>query len=217
MSTSSLLHWLREVDANKRTSRWAGGSVAHPKFERSSVHRKALLAIMESLIPKGTVQFGKRVQNLEPNHANGKKVRLSFQDGEVIEADIVIGCDGIKGMSRRAVLESRWPEEVASKYNHTYVYRGIAPMEEAKQRVGIKAQDAKWWMGEKKGWTMYPISMGVEVNIVCFMYDEGEWTGQQTTREVSREEMTVEFTAFDKRLQSMLEVSELFPNQRIRY
>jgi salicylate hydroxylase len=185
---------------------WNGGSVSHPRFERSSAHRKALLAIMESLIPSGTVKFSKRVRTLEQK-SKSDKVTIEFEDDAIVEADIVIACDGIKGLSRKVVLESRWPEEVAAKYVHTYVYRGIAPMEDSKRRVGIKGQDAKWWMGPRKGWTMYPISGGTEVNIVCFMYDEKPWEGVQAAREVTREEMEAEFVGFDNRLQSMLEVS----------
>lgn len=78
------------------TEDWTGGSVAHPKFERSSAHRKALLEIMKSLIPEGTVKFNKRVMKLE--EGPGPKVTVTFKDGESVEADIVIGCDGIKGM-----------------------------------------------------------------------------------------------------------------------
>lgn len=191
------------------TSDWHGGSVGHPRFERSSAHRKALLGIMKSLIAEGTVRFNKRVSRLiqEP----GPRVAIHFQDGEVVEADIVVGCDGIKGMSRSAVLGSRYPEEVAAKYNHTYVYRDIAPMEEAKKRFGCYAQDARWWMGKGKGRTIYPISKGTEVNIVTFMHDANEWTGQQATKEVTREEMLSEFTEFDHRVQAMLHVSPGLP------
>jgi salicylate hydroxylase len=188
---------------------WRGGSVGHPEFERSSAHRKALLEIMKSLIPAGTVVFNKRIVNLE--QTPGSKVAIAFQDGTNVEADIVVGCDGIKGISRRAVLESRYPEEVRAKYNHTYVYRGIAPMEEATKRIGSYAEDARWWMGKGRGWAMYPISKGTEANIVAFVYDENEWEGEQAAKAVTREEMLAEFTEFDPRLQALLDVSINFP------
>lgn len=196
------------------TESWHGGSVGHPNFTRSSAHRKALLDIMKSLIPPGTVEFNKRVMTLEQKQTG--KVAMHFDDGSIVKADIVIGCDGIKGMSRRAVLESRYPAEVPAKYNHTYVYRGIAPMEEAKKRVGSYAEDARWWMGPRKGWTMYPISKGTEVNIVAFMYDEDDWTGEQAATEVPRKEMLAEFENFDHRLQKMLDVSKTIESRSHR-
>ncbi|KAF4626969.1 hypothetical protein G7Y89_g11187 [Cudoniella acicularis] len=181
---------------------WRGGSVGNERFERSSAHRRALLEVMRNLIPEGTVRFGKRVVGIAQL---GGEVELRFEDGEVVVADVVVGCDGIKGMTRKVVLQSRFPEEVAAKYTNTYAYRGIAPMEEAKEIVGDYAKDAKWFMMEKRGWAMYPISKGEEVNIVAFIYDENPWMGEQAAREVSREEMLSEFEEFDRRLFKLLD------------
>ncbi|KAN0094096.1 putative salicylate hydroxylase [Hyaloscypha variabilis] len=170
---------------------WKGGSVGHERFERSSAHRKALLEVMKTLIREGTGKVG--------------KVEMRFGDGDVVLVDALVGCDGIKGMTRRAVLQDRYPEEVAAKYTNTYVYRGIAPMEEAREIMGEYAEDARWWMMEEKGWAMYPISEGREANIVAFIMDRKPWVGEQASREVSREEMLSEFVGYDKRLQRLLE------------
>lgn len=196
------------------TETWKGGSISHPKFTRSSAHRKALLEIMEKLIPVGTVKFNKRV--VQVAQSPEKKVFVTFTDGEIIEVDAVIGCDGIKGMTRRVVLESRYPEEVAAKYSNTYVYRGIAPMEDAKRIIGHYAENAKWFMREGRGWTMYPISKGKEANIVVFIQDNNPWIGEQAAREVSREEMLAEFEQFDHRLKKLgSEVSSNFSSERL--
>jgi salicylate hydroxylase len=191
------------------TGSWQGGSISHPKFTRSSAHRKDLLEVMKSLTPEGTVKFNKRVVQIEQK--DGATVQLSFSDGEVIQVDAVVGCDGIKGVTRKAVLESRYPEEVAAKYSNTYVYRGIAPMEDARKRIGHLANDARWFMLEGRGWAMYPISRGEEVNIVAFIQDNNDWEGEQASREVPREEMLAEFVHFDERLRSLLTVGSHLP------
>jgi salicylate hydroxylase len=191
------------------TEKWQGGSVSHPKFERSSAHRKALLEIMKSLIPEGTVRFNKRVTRME--QIPGSKVLVHFEDGTTAKVDVLAGCDGIKGMSRRVVLESRYPEEVAAKYNHTYIYRGIAPMGEAVTRCGVYAEDARWWMGKGVGWAMYPISKGTEANIVIFIHDPYDWAGKQATKEVSREVLLADCATFDHRLRALLDVSVAVP------
>jgi 2-polyprenyl-6-methoxyphenol hydroxylase-like FAD-dependent oxidoreductase len=166
--------------------------------------RKALLEVMTKLVPEGTVRFNKRVAEVR-NLAG--RVEMRFEDGEVVVVDALVGCDGIKGMTRRAVLQERYPEEVAAKYTNTYVYRGIAPMEEARKIMGSYAEDARWWMMEEKGWAMYPISQGKEVNIVAFMMDRKSWAGEQVAKEVAKEEMLKEFVEYDKRLQRLLDVS----------
>ncbi|KAG9248599.1 putative salicylate hydroxylase [Calycina marina] len=184
---------------------WYGGHIGDPKFTRSSAHRKSLLGVMKSLIPEGTVKFNKRVTHISQPR-EGKGVYLEFHDGEIIKVDTVVGCDGIKGMSRRAVLGSRYPEEVASKYAKMYVYRGIAPIEEAKAIIGSVAENAKWFMAPRRGWAMYPISDGREANIVAFIQDINPWVGEQVARECPREEMLAEFTKFDHRLQKLAEL-----------
>lgn len=188
---------------------WTGGSVGHEDFERSSAHRKALLEIMKGLIPEGSVKFNKRVvEVLQRIGTSG--VELLFADGKKVVADSVVGCDGIKGMTRGVVLGERWPEEVRAKYCNTYVYRGIAPMEDAKRIIGSYAEDARWWMGKGTGWAMYPISQGREANIVAFMQDKNAWSGEQAAKEVTREEMEAEFADFDNRLKGLLVVSLTF-------
>ncbi|PGG99241.1 hypothetical protein AJ79_08633 [Helicocarpus griseus UAMH5409] len=182
---------------------WHGGSVSHPKFERSSAHRKALLEVMKSLIPKGTVNFNKKV--LRVDQTEGKKVYLTFCDGEILGFDAVIGCDGIKGLTRGVVLAKRYPEEIAAKYCNTYVYRHICTMKEAKRILGPYAENAKWYMREGRGCVTYPISKGEEVNIVVFMRDEKPWKGEQAAVEVSREEMLSDFKGFDQRLVMLLD------------
>lgn len=186
-----------------REPKWTGGHVGHENFTRSSAHRKDLLDIMQSLVPESTVRFNKRVVKIRQEE--GQRVKIDCTDGELIEVDAVIGCDGIKGMSRKEVLGSRWPEEVPAKYAHTYIYRGIASMVEAKKIMGSYAEDAKWFMSEGRGCAMYPISKGKEVNMVAFIEDKKDWEGPQVTREVSKAEMDEEFQDFDIRLKTLLE------------
>lgn len=186
---------------------WNGGSVSHPRFIRSSAHRRDLLEVMESLIPEGTVRFNKRVVKVEnpPAGTKGGKVSLFFADGEVVKVDGVLGCDGIKGMTRGVVLEPTHPEEIASKYCHTYVYRGIAPMAEAQKLIGKYAEDAKWFMSKGHGCAIYPISRGKEVNIVVFIHDKNPtWEGEQVARPVSREVMLAEYEEFDEGFKKLL-------------
>ncbi|KAL3422833.1 salicylate hydroxylase [Phlyctema vagabunda] len=189
------------------TDDWQGGSVGHAAFTRSSAHRKDLLEIMQKLVPENTVRFCKKVLGLRniDNKSEGKKVEIAFEDGEIVKFDAVIGCDGIKGMTRKVVLQESYPEQVAPKYNHVYIYRGIASIEQAKEIIGIYAEDARWWMKEGTGWAMYPISEGKEVNIVAFVQDKNVWEGEPIAKDVPREVMMKEFEGYDQRLVKLLD------------
>lgn len=120
--------------------------------------------------------------------------------------DAVVGCDEIKGVTRRVVLEMEYPEEIVAKYCHPYFYRNIVPMQEAKLILGSYADNAKWFMGEGRRCVMYAISKGEEVNVVVFIRDERPWVGEQAAMRVSREDMLSDFNGFDKRLLDQLDV-----------
>lgn len=181
---------------------WMGKTWGSPVYERTSAHRKALLDIMTSLIPRETVKFNKRVQHLEQKCG---KVVLTFSDGEVVEASAVIGCDGIKGATRRAVLGQRYPDQVEPTYSGKYVYRSIVPMEEAKKILGRHAGDAKMFMGPKANFATYPISKGTQYNVVAFRRNP-VWRHNEMTQEVTREEMVADFSHCDQRLVKLLDV-----------
>jgi hypothetical protein len=79
-------------------------------------------------------------------------------------------------------------------------------MDNARDVIGHFAEDARWFMKKSRGWAMYPITQGKEVNIVAFVQDGNDWVGDRSAREVSREEMLKDFEEFDRRLFKLLDV-----------
>ncbi|CZT21661.1 related to salicylate 1-monooxygenase [Ramularia collo-cygni] len=182
---------------------WEGGRVGGEGFKRCSAHRRDLLNVMKNLIPEGGVVFGKRA--VEMRQLGDKGVEVGFEDGERIIVDAVLGCDGIKGFSRGVVLQDEDEEEVRGKYCGMYIYRGILPMQDAKEILGRHAGDAKWFMGEGKGVAIYPISKGREENFVFFIKDDGEeWKGKQEAVACTKEEMRRDLQGMDERLVKLL-------------
>lgn len=183
---------------------WMRGLVGAPYFERSSAHRKDLLDIMVNFIPNGTVVFDKKAVEVKDA---GEKVIIEFADGEQILVDAVIGADGIRGISRRAVLGASAPQLVSPKYTGTYAYRDILPMEEAKQILGSHAGNAKWFMGNGKGMVTYPISKGTQFNFVFFVSESClEWREKSgSSVPCAKEEMVEDLKDFDSRLKRLLD------------
>ena len=181
---------------------WHRGLIGAEYFVRSSAHRKDLLNIMKSLVPDGIVRFNKRADEIVQT-ADG--VSILFQDGETIAVDALVGCDGIKGATRKAVLQDRYPDEVAAKYCNMYIYRGILPMADAKAILGTHAGDAKWFMSKGKGVAIYPISKAKEENFVFFISHPEGWTGKQEPVPCSKEDMVEDLAGFDERLIKLLD------------
>ena len=182
---------------------WTRGLVGAPYFTRSSAHRRDLLNIMEQFVPRDTIKFEKRAKTISQSD---KGVTIKFFDGEVVAFDALIGCDGVKGMTRQVVLGDIAPEQVAPRYTGVYSYRGIIPMKKAKEILGTHAGDAKWFMSKGKGMALYPITQGEEENFIFFIVDTRQ---TRLTTDVavpcSKYEMLQDLQDFDPRLRQLLD------------
>lgn len=183
---------------------WEGAPVGSKDFTKSGAHRKDLLDIMKQRFPTTNVRFSKRAVEVRQS---GRKVRILFADGEVVEADAVVGCDGGKGVTRPAVLATDYPEHVAAKYSGRYVYRAVIPPGEAQKALGKYAGDGKMFLGPGHYLAMYRMSGG-RSNLVASRQKGEPWTHSQWTEEVTREEMLADFDGCDPRLVKLLEVSD---------
>lgn len=199
---------LMEEGLGKGEPWWGHGEWGAQNFERTGAHRKDLLDIMTSFIDSKRVRFNMRVAEMKQE---GAIVMLMFEDGSTTQHAAVIGCDGVKGLSRRVVLESRYPECVEPQYTGKYVYRAIVPMADAKQIMGDLATDAKMFMSKSANLSTYPISRGEKMNVVAFKRDPEPWTYPEFNYEVAREDMVKDFEMNrpDPRLLKLLDVSVL--------
>lgn len=190
---------------------WVPAPFGASCYQRTSAHRRDLLDILTSMIPRETVRFSKRVKTIEQRE---DRVLITFEDGEVAEASAVVGSDGAKGPTRKFVLEEQFPEEVAATYSGKYVYRSIIPMQDALQILGDHAGDGKSFIGHNVNFITFPISKGTQCNLVAFKLTDEPWTHDQWTRRVTKEQMMADFAhGVDKRLVKLLEVRQ-FPSAR---
>lgn len=187
---------------------WLRGLVGAPYFERSSAHRKDLLDIMVGFIPSGTVEFNKKAVEVKQER---DRVVVTFADGQQVTADAVVGADGIRGISREAVLADTAAVLVPPKYTGTYAYRGIIPMEDAKRILGKHAGNAKWFMGHGRGVVTYPISQGAQMNFVFFVREGRDTWDDRTGSSVpcTKEDMLNDFVDVDMRLKMLLDWAQL--------
>lgn len=185
---------------------WGRGEWGAPYFERTGAHRKDLLDIMTSFIDRGVICFGRAITGIEQRH---DQVGLTFADGQKAYHAAAIGCDGIKGLTRRVVLGHRYPEYVEPRYTQKYVYRAVLEIEQAKEILGDLATDAKMYMGKNSNLSTYPISKGKQINVVAFRRDSSLWEHDENTQIVEKETMLEDFAdvTLDDRLLKLLEVS----------
>lgn len=115
----------------------------------SRVHRAHFLDQLVKLVPKSIARFGKQLNNIFEKE-DGELV-MSFNDGTTAEADVVIGCDGVKSRVRRIIVGESDPSAYPA-YTHKYAYRGLIPMEKATEAVGEeRAQNRCLYVSLRKG------------------------------------------------------------------
>ncbi|KAI4718772.1 monooxygenase [Aureobasidium sp. EXF-10727] len=184
---------------------WFGKSAwGHPDFDRKSAHRKALLEIMTSFIPIENVKFNKYLKSIE-QHPD--KVVLRFADGQVAEASVLAGADGIKSIVREHVLKPSFPNEIAPVYADAYCYRAVIPMAEAYPILGDLTNVAKFYFGHDRSAVTYRITGGEEFNFLFCVADAKPWTLEKAvTEKTTHEAMMADFegSGVDPRFRELL-------------
>jgi 2-polyprenyl-6-methoxyphenol hydroxylase-like FAD-dependent oxidoreductase len=123
----------------------------------NQAHRHAVLEIMTTFISAEKVRFSKTLMEIQQR---SDKVILKFADGDVAEASILVGADGIKSTVREHVLRPLYPSQVEPVYANSYCYRGVTPTSEAKEIFGDLTDVAKMYVGERLCCVTYLISKG---------------------------------------------------------
>ena len=100
---------------------------------QNGVHRAHFLDEMVRLIPEGIARFNKHLDTVAESDSG--RMAMRFSDGSVEEADVVIGCDGIKSKVRGLIVGEEHPSATPS-FTHKYAYRGLVPMEKAIEAIG---------------------------------------------------------------------------------
>ena len=174
----------------------------------SSVHRAHVLDAFVNIAPNDIAQFGKRLCNLEIDKEHDEKIQLEFDDGTFAEADAVVGCDGVKSKVRQLLLGEGSPLEDAS-FSGKYAYRGLVPMEQARERLGANlAENSQMYLGPKGNILTYPIDHGKTLNAIAFKTkDDGNWDHDQWVLANKKKEMEHDFQDWGQPTKEIVKVS----------
>lgn len=172
----------------------------------SSVHRARFLNGLAALIPRDVVQFRKRLAGLD--NAPDGQVRLSFEDGSQFMAAAVVGCDGVRSCVRQYVLGLANPLEGVT-YTKKYVYRGLVPMEKAREALGDElARNSQMYLGPRGHILSYPIDSGSTMNVVAFRDDtDGDWQHPTWVLKQRGDDMRAEFEGWGGPVTNIVQVS----------
>jgi salicylate hydroxylase len=149
------------------------------------MHRADLLNVLLEAVPDSVVHLGHRCVGIVQDD---KGVELSFDNGSRMDADVVVGADGIHSIVRDALLGPDAP-----LFSGLSAYRGLVPIE----RLGFLSESpvVGFWLGPHRHFVHYPVSSGRLMNFVAVIPDE-DWRVESWTAPGKVEDALDEFAGW---------------------
>jgi salicylate hydroxylase len=158
-----------------------------------TAHRADLLRVIKSGVPTQSIKLGRKCAGLDFRRG---ALRLEFANGDSVEADVVIGADGIHSMVRSVIFGVS-----PVTYSGTCVFRALVPAGGAPQFARRPAQTL--WIGPGHHFVHYPVSAGQLINLVAFAPAD-DYTIESWTATATVEEFLAEFDGWDRRLADLI-------------
>jgi salicylate hydroxylase len=147
-----------------------------------NLHRAEFLKLLANAQPDGALHLGHRLSGARETD---DRVHLTFTNGATVDADVVIGADGIHSTLQREIgLQSRPSSE------GIMAYRGLIPIEKLSWAKDIGTRMSRW-NGKGRTFLCYPVSSGRLMNVVAFvptdLESEESWTAPGDLNALSAE------------------------------
>ena len=128
----------------------------------ATVHRADLLDVLADSLSSDIVTLGARCAGVESD--DGVAV-ARFQDGSEVEADLVIGADGIHSAVRASLFGPDAP-----RFTGKICYRSVVPVDAVPG--GPPPDENVQWLGPHGTIVLYPVRRDELINVVCHYDDE---------------------------------------------
>jgi salicylate hydroxylase len=165
----------------------------------ATVHRADLLDVLAHSLPSGIVTLGARCVAVEPD---GEVALARFQDGSEVEADVIIGADGIHSVVRASLFGPDAP-----RFTGKICYRSVVPVDAVPG--GPPPNDNVQWLGPHGTIVLYPVRRDELVNVVCH-YDDETYRHESWVTECERAEVLERYRGWHESLLRIFSAGEVW-------
>jgi salicylate hydroxylase len=157
-------------------------------------HRADLLDALSNGLDRNAIHLGHRLTGLEERN---DRIALAFDGGARVEAEYVIGADGVRSVIRRALYGDDNPT-----YTGQMVWRALLDGSDVPAEV-IEPTGHIQWVGPGCHLLAYKIRHGEQVNIVT-QEDTDKWVEEGWSTRGDPDEMRLSFPNPEPRLAKLL-------------
>jgi salicylate hydroxylase len=192
---------VRAWDSGNIISRVFRKGVYQKQFDAPylSIHRADLVDVLRGQLPDQVFHLGARCTGVE---TSGAGARARFADNSEIEADIIVGADGIHSAVRRSLFG-----EEAPRFTGSVCWRGLVPFDAFPP--GLIGTDLTLYMGPRSHVIHFMVRGGKLVNFVAHVETDA-WTQESWTQECDRSEVMTTFEGWHAPLLQLLGSSERY-------
>jgi 2-polyprenyl-6-methoxyphenol hydroxylase-like FAD-dependent oxidoreductase len=164
-----------------------------------TMHRADLIDVLYRSLPERIFRLGARCVEVETGDTSA---RARFADGGEIEADIVVGADGIHSAVRESLFGPQAP-----RFTGCACWRGLVPLEALPP--GMISSDGTMYMGPRSHIIYYLVRRGELINFVAHIETDA-FTGESWTQECDRSEVMATYAGWHEPLLHLLGAAERY-------
>ena len=158
------------------------------------IHRGDFIDALGGVRPQGMVRLGHRLESIADASAEGGPATLTFANGEVVEADLVVGAEGINSVIRKQLFSDAGPV-----FAGEHAYRAVI---DAADTFGLVSDgNLRMYIGRGTKVYLLPLNHRGQVSFdVTALHTDDTWAP-----EVTKEDILATVAGFDERIVRMTE------------
>jgi salicylate hydroxylase len=165
----------------------------------ATVHRADLLEVLARSLPDDMVTLGARCTAVD---GDGEVAVARFEDGREVEADVVIGADGIHSRVRASLFGPDAP-----RFTGKICYRSVVPVDAVPGER--PANDNAQWLGPHGTIVLYPLRRDELINVVCH-YDDESYRHESWVSRCERDEVLDRYAGWHESLLRVFSAGEVW-------
>jgi salicylate hydroxylase len=158
-------------------------------IEGATVHRADLLGVLAAALPADVVTLSKRCTQVR---SDGDVAVACFVDGSEIEADVIVGADGIHSPVRASLFGPDAP-----RFTGKICYRSV--VRSGAVRGARPGAEGVQWFGPHGTIVLYPLRGEELINVVCH-YDDDAYRHESWIAECRGEEVLARYAGWHESL-----------------